>query len=108
MEFKSASVTACDISLQIPGFWVCWYVFVPLLWQPLQSQSKIHILVPKTYDYPQSDSVDSLGRYVSQILHYPWQCDHSPTQKKNQGRKSKNLIVVKILKITTIHKQDAK
>ena len=60
MEFKSASVTACDISLQIPGFWVCWHVLVPLLWQPWQSQSKIHILVPKTCDYPQSDSVDSL------------------------------------------------
>jgi len=31
MEFKSASMAACDISLQIPGFWVCQDVFIPLL-----------------------------------------------------------------------------
>jgi len=78
-EFKSASVTACDISLQIPGFWVRRRGFVPLLRQLLRSPNKIYIWVPNTYGYSlqktRSNSVDSLGRYSRFVSDFalPWQ-----------------------------------
>ena len=60
-----------DIPLQIPGFWVCWRGFVPLVQQHLRSPNKIYIQVPKTHGYllqkTRSHSVDSLGRYSRDI-----------------------------------------